>query len=44
MDRISERIAWLNSQANKATDQDQVNALLTEVKLLDAIKRAKRYV
>lgn len=44
MDRITERITWLFNQANKTTDRDHANALLTEVKFLDAIRRAKRYV
>ena len=44
MDRITERILWLNTQANKTTDREHANALLTEVKMLDAIRKAKRYV
>jgi len=44
MDRISERIIWLNNQANKTTNREEANAILTEVKLLDAIRRAKQYV
>ena len=44
MDRISERIIWLNIQANKATNREEANAILTEVKMLDAIRRAKQYV
>jgi hypothetical protein len=44
MDRITERILWLNNQAAKATSRDQANSILTEVQLLDAIRRAKRYV
>lgn len=44
MDRISERILWLNIQAAKATSRDKANNILTEVQMLDAIRRAKRYV
>jgi hypothetical protein len=44
MDRLTEKILWLNIQANKTTDREEANAILTEVKMLDAIRRAKRYV
>jgi hypothetical protein len=44
MDRISERITALNHQATQAKTRDEALVILTEVQLLDAIRRAKRYV
>jgi hypothetical protein len=44
MDRITERIVALNDQANKAKTREEALVILTEVQLLDAIRRARKHV